>query len=126
MRGILNLYLRPEGLAVVVVDTVNQVKDYVPVRGVGIFVDSDSGGGGKPGLDAIIGQCDFIITGTGFFRVMAEAAPETAVGVVHGAGIELDRSDGRHNEYVSEVGMAGAAEMRVAESDNGRVGIAVA
>ena len=103
---VLHLDFSPEGLAVIVVDGVDQVQDDLALRlpvgagsdgREGILMDSDPLGGGEPGLDAVILQCNFVVSRFSLFAVVGEAAAESAVRVVRGARIQLQRACGRHN-----------------------------
>ena len=92
----------------------------------GIFMDTDTGGGGEAGLYVIVVKGDLVEAGSCVLRVVAEAAAEASVRIVGSSGIKLQGTSGRHYEDVSQVGMAGAAEMGVAETDDCRIIVAVA
>ncbi len=83
-------------------------------------------GGGEACLDVVIVEDDFIIAGRGFFGGMAVTGTVAAVRSGLRAGVQLDIAGGRHHEHIAKVGMAGAAEMRVAETHNGAVFVLVA
>ena len=89
-------------------------------------MDSDSRGGGQTGLYAIVVQRHLVASRRGFLRGVREAAAVAAVRVVRRAGVKSQRSRGRHQEDVAQVGVSSAAEVGVAEPDDRRVRIAVA
>ena len=57
---------------------------------------------------------------------MAEARAVAAVGIVGGAGMELHLAGEGHQQDVAHVGVAGAAEVGVAEAHDGLVAVLVA
>ncbi len=81
-------------------------------------------GGGEACLDVVVVEDDFIIAGRGSFGGMAVTVAAVRSGLR--AGVQLDTAGGRHHEHIAKVGMAGAAEMRVAETYNGAVLVLVA
>lgn len=67
-----------------------------------------------------------IVAGTCGLRFMAEARSVTAVRIVGCSGKEFVCPHGWHNHHVAQVGVASTAEMRVAETDDGGIGVLVA
>ena len=57
---------------------------------------------------------------------MAVAGAEALFGLVGGAGVELERAGGGHDEEVAQIGVAGAAEVGVREADDGFILVLVA
>ena len=92
----------------------------------GVAVHADTLGGGQFRLDAGVCQGDFIMPCTGGFGAVAEALAVAAVGILGSAGNELHFARAGHDEYVSEVRVARAAEVGVAEADYGAVVVLVA
>ncbi len=89
-------------------------------------MDSDSGGSGQTGLHTVIGQRHLVVTRRGFLSVVRETAAVAAVWVVACAGIQFQGSGGRHQQDVAQIRVPRAAEVRVAESDDRRIRVAVA
>ena len=126
-RGTYYADLRPKSLAVVVVDAVVEVQHYVPVRsGEAVAVHSDPRGSGEFRPDAAVLQGDLIMAGTCGFGGMAETLAVSAVGILRRAGHQLHFAGAGHYQYISQVGMAGAAEVSVAEPDYGAVVVLIA
>ena len=59
------------------------------------------------------------------FGIMAETLPVAGIRVLRRPGNELDLPRSRHEQDVAQVGMSGAAEMRVAEAHDRTVAILV-
>ena len=89
-------------------------------------MDSHSGGCGQLSLHPVVVESHFVISGRGFLSVVRETAAVAAVRIVARAGIQFQRAGGRHQQDISEIGVARSAEMRVAEAYDCRVRIAVA
>ena len=120
-------HLGPERLAVVIVDAVLEVDNDMSVSSLreGVTMNADPLGGRHLRADAIVRQCHGIVSGHACFAVVAEAAAIPSVRIRRRAGIQPDRAGPGHHEDVTEVGMAGAAEMRMAEAYDGRVAVLV-
>ena len=120
-------YLSPEGLAVVVVDAVVEVQHNVAVRlGEGVAVHANALGSSEFRLDAAVRQGDFVVARAGGFGAVAEALAVSSVRILRSAGDQLHIALAGHYEDVSEVGVAGAAEVGVAEAYYGAVVVLVA
>ena len=89
-------------------------------------MDADPLRRGKPGTDTTVRQCHFVITRLRVLRFVAESLPVATVGIPGRAGIQLQRAGLRHEQDVAQVGVARAAEMRVAEAHDCVVRISVA
>ena len=130
MGRVLDLYLGPKGLPVVVVDAVDEIEDDVAFAALrmteGVFMDSDSGSGCESGLYVIVVKSHFVKSRAGALGRVAEPAAETAVRIVSRAGIEFQRTSRGHDQDVSQIGVASAAEMGVAESDDCGIVVTVA
>ena len=94
--------------------------------GVGIPVHADPRGGRQFGADAVIGQVDGIVARGSDLILMGIPAPIPLFGCIGGARVQPDLPRKRHQQDVSEVRMPRPAEMPVAETDDGRIVMAVA
>ena len=74
---------------------------------------------------AVIGQGDLIVAGNGFFRIVVVPATVSAVGIIGRPGVQFYRPGSGHQEDIAQVRMAGSAEVRVAETHDRRVAVAV-
>ena len=127
-RLVLHAQLRPEHLAVVVVDAADEIEDHV--RGAaaleGVAVDADAGGGGQLGRDAVVLQDDGVVAGLGRLVVVRETGSIPGVRIVLGPRIQLQRARRRHQQHVAEVRVPRAAEVRVGEAEDRCVAVLVA
>ena len=121
-------YAGPEGLAFVIVDSVGKVRNQVPLAAgrKGVAVPCRTGGGGQFRPDAVVIQRDPVESGRGLFRFVAEAAPVARFRLFRGAGIELQLSGHGHQQNISQIRMARAAQVRVREAHDGGIVPAVA
>ena len=119
---------RPEDFAVVVVDAVEQVHHQALGAAFreGVLVDAHPLRGGKPRADAAVGERDFVIAGLRVLRVVAEALAVAGIRIFFRTGRQLQRAGLGHDQDVAQVGVARAAEMGMAEADDGVVLILVA
>ena len=90
------------------------------------MVDAGASCGGKLRTDAVVGKGDGVAAGRGGLRFVAVTAPVAFFRGVRRARVQPERAYGRHEEYVAEVGVAGAAEVGVGEADDGGIIPAVA
>ncbi len=126
--GAQHLYLGPERLAVVVVDAVVQVQDNVALigpLGVGVAVHAHARGCRQLHLDAAVFQPHLVVAGSGRFMLMAEALAVAFLRLLRRSGREQNLSRSGHQQDISQVGVAGPAEVRVGKTYDGRVFILV-
>ena len=118
----------PEGLAVVVVDTVLQVKNDAAILAfwIGITVDASVFRCCQLGFDAVILQKDFVIAWRGNLRFVAETRAVARIGVGLCARMKLDFSRDGHHQNIAQVRVPRAAEVGVAEADDGAVSVLIA
>ena len=93
--------------------------------GEGVAVTGGAGGGGDFGAYTVVRQCNGVVTWRRGLAVVAEAA---SVAVFRQGGcprVETQSADSRHQQHVSEVRVAGAAQMGVGEAGDGVVAVAV-
>ncbi len=104
-----------------------EVEHYVAViSGEGVSVHSDPARGGEFRLDSGVLQSHLVVSGSGRLRVVAESLAISGIGIFRSSGNKLNLSGPGHDQDVAEIGMAGAAEMGVAEADYGLVVVLVA
>ena len=123
-----NPQARPENFAIVVVDAVEQVH-HEALRAafrIRVLVHAHPLCGGKPGADAAVSQSHFIIARFRVLGVVAEPLPVAAVRIFPRTGIQLQGPGLGYHQDVAQVGMPRSAEMRVAETHDGRVVVLVA
>ena len=118
----------PKGLPVVVVDAVCQVEDAacVSALGEGVAVYAHAWRGGELCPDAVVLEHHLIISCRCLLRSVREARTVSATGSVGGTGIQPECAHLGLYEQVAEIGMSRAAQMGVAETDDGGVFVAVA
>ncbi len=119
---------RPEDLAGIVIERRAEIEEQMCLlaRGEAVAMDADARPRGEFGADAGISKGHGIIAGARPFGVVAEALAIARAGLFGIAGIQLHLSNLRHDEDVAEVRMARARKMRVAETLDRRVVVAVA
>ena len=105
-----------------------QVEDEVRVvRGrEGIAVEAHTGGGGHFRRDAVALQGDAVVAGFADFLGAVRVGPGAGLRVVLRAAGGRGRAGRRHHRNVEQVADAGAAEVRMAEADDGAVAVMVA
>ena len=91
----------------------------------GIAMDTDTRSSGKLCLYLVVIQHHFVISRHGFLRFVGETGAITVFWLVGCTRIEFQFAGGRHHQNVSQIGMACASEMGVAEAYDGRVLILV-
>ncbi len=113
----------PQRLAVVVVDAVLQVEDDVAVHVLRVLVlmYADMFRSRQPYLDAVVVEGHAVVARGGRLAVVRVAGAVAGIGVSLRAGVEAYLACGGHDENVAEVGVAGSAEVGVAEADDGTV-----
>ena len=105
-----------------------QVEDQVRVvRGrESVAVEAHAGGGGHFRRDAVALQGDAVVAGFADFPGAVRIGPGAGLRVVLRAAGGRGGAGRRHHRDVEQVADAGAAEVRVAEADDGAVAVVVA
>ena len=91
-----------------------------------VAVDSDPLGGRQLDLDPVVVEHHLVGTGLGRLACVGKTRPVAGVGLLGGAGLELQLPHRWHNQDVAEVGVAGAVEVGVREADDGPIAVLVA
>ncbi|KAG1319397.1 hypothetical protein G6F63_014762 [Rhizopus arrhizus] len=82
--------------------------------------------GGQLGAHLVVVQGDRVVARLGPLIVVAEARGITAARLFRIAALQARRAGERHQQDVAQIGMAGAGKMRVRETDDAAVVVAVA
>ena len=94
--------------------------------GEGVAAHSDARRGGQLDADAVAQQARGIVARCAPFVGSAETGPHARRRIAGRAASRRDFADDRHQRDVVQVADARAAQVRVAEPDDGRVGVIVA
>ena len=128
-RGVVHdLYARPQHLAVVVVDRMVHVEDdarRIGVSRIGVAMHARALGSGQLRFYAVVVEHHFVIARRGDFGIMREPRTVARIRIGRRARVELQCSGGRHDQDVAQIGVAGAAEVGVAEADDRRIFVLV-
>ncbi len=119
--------LCPKHLAVVIVNTVVEVEDNFLCRPLGedVAVHTATLCGGELAANVVVVQRDGVVARCGHLGLVAETLAVAPVGVLGGAGVELGLAAVGHNQNISQVAVAGATEMGVAEAHDAAVAVLV-
>ncbi len=119
--------LRPEDLAVVVVDAAHEIENDVrgPRLRERIAVEPDPIRGGELDLDLRVVERHGVIPRRRRLARVRKARPVAGVGVLRGVGLQLQRAERRHQEHVPHVRVPGPAEVGMGEAQDRRVAIPV-
>ena len=94
-------------------------------RGKRILMKPDARGRGHLGQDIVVFEQHLVIRRFGRFVCVRKRGAVAAFRVVFIAGFELQQANGRHDQKIAEVRVAGAAKMRVRKAEYGLVVILV-
>ena len=118
---------RPRDLARVVVHARSQIDQKVGGLALRkrVAVHADALAGGQFGTYPVVGKGDRVVARLGLFVVMAEAREVAAAGMLDRTGFEMHLAGDRHDQHIAEIGVAGAGEVRVRKTEDGRIVVAV-